>query len=148
MEKIEHVRRAHDSLKSRERETMKRAILLPVLILLFSTSLVWARKNPPRPFLLQEVVILNGAQVPPGIYQLAWETQGSEVYVTLGKDGQVVAAAHGVWVKNGEKYAEDAALLRVNSDGSKSLIEIRIAGGAKAIVFDHTNAAVHYTALP
>jgi hypothetical protein len=96
---------------------------------------------------LQDVVIVNGAQVPAGVYELAWESQGPVARVTLSKNGKFVAAAQGVWVKSGAKYKEDAALFRVNSDGSKSLIEIRIAGGAKSIVFEHTDVVVHYTAL-
>jgi hypothetical protein len=52
----------------------------------------------------------------------------------------------GAWVKNGVRYTEDAALLRVNSEGSKSLVEIRIAGAAGAIVFDDTANTVHYSA--
>jgi hypothetical protein len=126
---------------------MKKAMSLPVLILLFSYNLTLARKIPPRPFLLQDVVIVNGAQVPAGVYELAWESQGPVARVTLSKNGKFVAAAQGVWVKSGAKYKEDAALFRVNSNGSKSLIEIRIAGGAKSIVFEHTDVVVHYTAL-
>jgi hypothetical protein len=52
-----------------------------------------------------------------------------------------------VLVKNGARYSEDAALLRVNSDGTRSLIEIRIAGASKAIVFKESDSAVSYTAL-
>jgi hypothetical protein len=67
--------------------------------------------------------------------------------VTLRKDGQFVATAPGAWVKNGVKYTEDQALLRMNSDGTKSLIEIRIAGAARAIVFANTDVTVHYSAM-
>ena len=93
------------------------------------------------------MVTLNGAQVPAGNYELTLETQGSAVRVTLLKDGEFVATAPGVWVKTGIKYSEDEALCRVNPEGSRSLIELRFAGGAKAIVFDDTNAMVHYSAL-
>jgi hypothetical protein len=126
---------------------MKKALLLPTLILLLASTPIWAKKNSPRPFMLRDVVILNGAQVPAGTYELTWETHGSTARVTLWKDGQFVATAQGGWVKNGVKFTEDAALLRVNSDGTKSLIEIRIAGAARAIVFDHTEVTVHYSAM-
>jgi len=125
---------------------MKKAGLLSILILLLATSPAWAKKNPPRSLILPAVVTLNGARVPAGTYELTCETQGSAVRVTLWKDGQFVATAPGAWVKNGIKYAEDQVLLRVNSEGSKSLIEIRIAGTARSIVFDHTDATVHYSA--
>jgi hypothetical protein len=126
---------------------MKKALLLPNLILLLAGTAVWAKKNPPRPFLLRDVVILNGAQVAAGTYELTWEAHGSTARVTLWKGGQFVATAPGVWVKNGVKYTEDQALLRVNSDGTKSLIEIRIAGAARTIVFANTEVTVHYSAM-
>jgi hypothetical protein len=126
---------------------MKKALLLPALILLLTSTAVWAKKNPPRPFMLRDLVFLNGAQVPAGTYELTWETYGSTARATLWKDGQFVVSAPGAWVKNGVKFTEDAALLRVNSDGTRSLIEIRIAGAARAIVFDHSDATVHYSAM-
>jgi hypothetical protein len=117
-----------------------------LIVLLFASSPVWAKKNPPRPFSLPFVVILNGAQVPAGTYELTWETNGSAARATLWKDGRFVATAPGAWVKSGVRYSEDAALLRVDSEGSKSLVEIRIAGAAGAIVFDPTGNTVHYSA--
>jgi hypothetical protein len=126
---------------------MKKAGLLSILILLLTNGSLWARKNPPRPFNLPVVIILNGAQVPAGMYELTCETQGSAVRVTLLKDGQFVATAPGVWVKTGIKYSDDEVLFRVNPEGSKSLIEIRFAGASRAIVFDHTDLTVHYSAL-
>ena len=82
-----------------------------------------------------------------GTYELTWETHGSTARVTLWKDGQFVLTAPGVSVKNGVKYTEDAALLRVNSDGTKSLIELRIAGVARAIVFAQSDFTIHYSAM-
>ena len=126
---------------------MKKVLLLPALMLLLGGTPAWAKKNPPRPFMLGEVILMNGAEIPAGTYQLAMETKGSTVHVTLWKDGQIIATAPGVWAKNGIKYKEDQALLFVNSDGTKSLIEIRIAGTARSIVLVHPEATVHYTAL-
>jgi hypothetical protein len=126
---------------------MKKAGVPSILILLLTSSPAWAKKNPSRPFGLPVAVILNGAQVPAGTYELTCETQGSAVRVTLLKDGQFVATAPGAWVKTGIKYSENELLFRVNPEGSKSLIEIRFAGAARAIVFDHTDVTVHYSAL-
>src|SRR5882672_3332957 len=131
----------------RKGKAMKKALLLPVLILFLSSAPVWAKKNPPRPFQLRDVVLLNGAEVPAGKYELTWETHGSTARVTLRKEGQFVATAPAVWAKNAVKSSEDQALLRVNSDGTRSLIEIRIAGEARAIVFANTDVTVHYSAM-
>jgi hypothetical protein len=119
---------------------------LIVFVLLAASFQVAAKENPSRAFQLREVVILNGAQVPAGMYELTWETHGSNVRVTLSKDGQFVATAPGIWAKNGVKYMEDEALLLVNSDGTKSLIEVRIKGAARSIVFATTDLTVRYSA--
>jgi hypothetical protein len=120
---------------------------LTVLVLLAASFQIAAKEIPPRAFQLRDVVILNGAQVPAGTYELTWETHGSSVRVTLSKDGQFVATAPGIWAKNGVKNTEDEALLLVNSDGTKSLIEVRIKGAARSIVFAHTHLTVHYSAM-
>jgi hypothetical protein len=93
-------------------------------------------KSSRHPFFLRTTVTMNGAEVPAGNYELSWESQNSKVRVTLWKDGQFFATAQGTWVKNGVQYPSDAALLRVNSDGSRSLMEIRLAGEKKSIVLE------------
>jgi hypothetical protein len=80
---------------------------------------------------------MNGAEIPAGLYYLSWDSHNSMVYVTLSKDGRFFATAQGTWVKNAVQYSNDAALLRVNSDGSRSLIEIRLAGVKKSIVIEN-----------
>jgi hypothetical protein len=147
MEKFKTFLCSRKFIYRREGGAMRKAILQPALILLIAISPAWGKKIPTRPFQLRDSVLLNGAEVPAGTYELTWETHGSNARVTLRKNGQFVATAPAVWAKNGVKYSEDEALLRVNSDGSKSLIEIRIAGTPRAIVFSNTDATVHYTAM-
>jgi hypothetical protein len=147
MEKTKTSPRAEIILCQREGGAMKKALLAPTLILFLAVGPVWAKKIPPRPFQLREAVLLNGADIPAGTYELTWEIHGSAARVTLRKDGQFVTTAPALWAKNGSKYREDEALLRVNSDGSRSLIEIRIAGTPRAIVFANPNTTVHYTAM-
>ena len=112
-----------------------RTAVLAAMILLVSIS-VGAKVIPSRPFHLDRDVTMNGAAVPQGMYTLALESQGDSVRATLLRDGHFVATAQGTWVKHGVKYTEDAALLRVNPDGTRSLIEIRLAGSAKSIVIE------------
>lgn len=127
---------------------MKIKIAALITLLSLAASLpVLAKKNLPRLFQLRDAVTLNGAQVPPGIYELTWETHGTSTRVTLRKNGVFVATAQGVLVKDGVKSSEDQAMLLVNPDGSRSLIEIRIAGAARAIVFNQTDSTVHYSAM-
>jgi hypothetical protein len=116
---------------------MKFRLVAQTFVILLFVGLP-ARANNSRPFHLQTTVTMNGAEVPAGTYELSWESQNSKVRVTLWKDGRFFATAQGTWVKNGVKYTGDAALLRVNSDGSRSLVEIRLAGVKKSIVLEDT----------
>jgi hypothetical protein len=43
------------------------------------------------------------------------------------------------------KYSENTVLLRVNSDGSRSLVEIRLAGSTRAIVLKNTDPIIRYS---
>jgi len=124
-----------------------KSLIFLILILLGASIPTLAKKNPPRPFQLREEVILNGAQVPAGLYELIWETQGAKARVTLQKDGKFVATAEGNYVKSGMKFIQDAAVLRENPDGTQSLIEIRIAGSSNAIVLNSSDTIVHYSVL-
>ncbi len=112
--------------------------LLSALIFMVSLSAL-AKVIPPRPFSLDRDVTVNGAVVPKGAYNLTVESKGTTARVTLWKDGRFVATAHGQWVRHGVKYVQDAVLLQVNSDGTRSLTEIRLAGSAKTIVIDSDN---------
>ena len=120
--------------------------VLATLILLGASFPLPAKKNPPRPFFLQTPITFNGVEIPEGRYELTLESSNSGVRVTLWNDGKFVATAPGAWVKNGMKYTEDCALLRVNSDGSRSLLEIRFAGAAKSIVLDNPAATIRVAA--
>jgi hypothetical protein len=124
-----------------------KSLIFVTLILLAASIPALAKKNPPRLFQLREDVILNGAQVPAGLYVLIWETQGAKARVTLQKEGKFVATAEGNFVKSGMKFPQDAAVLSENPDGTKSLIEIRIAGSSNSIVLNSSDATVHYSVL-
>jgi len=115
-----------------------RSVAQTIVILLLISFSAYA-KTSRRPFSLRTTVTMNGAEVPAGVYELSWESQNSIVRVTLWKDGQFFATAQGAWVKNGVQYPSDAALLRVNSDGSRTLMEIRLAGEKKSIVLDRNS---------
>jgi len=79
---------------------------------------------------------------------LALESHGASVRATLWKERLFVAGAHGTWVRHGIKYREDAVLLKVNSDGTRSLTEIRLAGSAKTIVLDSENPVLRLSPAP
>jgi hypothetical protein len=125
---------------------IKAAALTFLMALVFNPPAL-AKKNPDRPFFfLPSPVTVNGAEIPTGMYQLTLMTSNSSVHVELWKDGKFVATARGTWVKNGVKFKDNTILLRVNPDGSRSLIELRLAGVARTIVLNtSSDAIVQYT---
>jgi hypothetical protein len=112
-----------------------RSVILIVSILMAGIP-ACAKVISPRPIFLDRDIKVNGADVSQGMYTLALESHGSSVQATLWREGRFIAAAHGTWVKHSVKYTQDAVLLRVGSDGTRSLLEIRIAGSAKTVVID------------
>lgn len=116
---------------------MKFKFVMQAFLVLVVFSFPALAKNS-RPFVLQTTVTMSGVEVPAGSYELSYESQNSVVRVTLWKEGKFFATAQGNWVKSGVKFTGDAALLRVNSDGSRSLEEIRLAGEKKSIVLQAT----------
>jgi hypothetical protein len=133
------------SVGSGEGDVRFKAVVPALLILLTVNFNAWARKDSSRPFFLRSDAVMNGVEIPAGIYELSWEAHNSTVRVTLRKDGKFFATAQGAWVKNAAKYPEDAVLLRLNSDGTRSLIEIRVAGTNRSIVLNHAAYTVRVT---
>src|SRR4029077_10666203 len=113
---------------------MKIKTIVPAMAILLLTSFPLHAKKNSRPFYLRIAATMNGAEIPAGIYDISWEPEKTGGRVTLWKNGQFFATAKGDWVKQGVKHTDDAVVLRVNSDGSRSLVEIRIAGVKKTIV--------------
>ena len=115
-------------------EMRTKPIAFAILSLLTAVLPAAAKKSPLRPFYMPNTVTMDGAEIPQGMYQITVETQQSGVTVELWRDGRFIATARGAWVKSGMKFKDNTILLRVNPDGSRSLIELRLAGSAKSIV--------------
>ena len=124
-----------------------KTVVLTAFILIASLP-ACAKVIPSQPFFLDRDITVNGAMVPHGMYTLALESEGASVRATLWKEGQFIAAAHGTWVRHGVKYTENAVLLRVNSDGTRSLTEIRLAGNSKTIVIDSASPVLRLSPAP
>jgi hypothetical protein len=123
------------------------ATAVTLFILAVGSVPAGAKKNPSRPFYLPTPVTMDGAEIPQGMYQLNLMSNKSDVRVELWRDGRFMATARGAWVKSGVKYKENTILLRVNPDGSRSLIELRLSGAAKSIVLtNNTDDKIQYSA--
>ena len=78
--------------------------------------------------LVQEPVNVSGTKLAPGEYKVQWEGSGPSVEMSILKGKNVVAKvpAHVIDLPNASP--NDAAIVRKNDDGSRSLSEIRMSG--------------------
>jgi cell division protein FtsN len=88
-----------------------------------------------RNFTFHSLLTVNGTHIPDGIFVVSWESYVPEAIVKFEKEGSVLGTTEGKWVKRGVKYEDDAVVYRKNSDGSRTLLEIRFAGMSQALVF-------------
>ena len=77
---------------------------------------------------VQEAVNVSGTKLAPGEYKVQWEGSGPSVEMSILKGKNVVAKvpAHVIDLPNASP--NDAAIVRKNDDGSRSLSEIRMSG--------------------
>ena len=101
---------------------MKFKLVIPTTVILLLVSFP-ARANNARPFFLRTAVIMNGAEVPAGLYELSWESQNSKVSVTLWKDGRFFATARGTWVKTRKSFVFWQHLQRPAVPCSEAVLE-------------------------
>ena len=78
---------------------------------------------------------VNGSRLPVGDLVVTWESYVPDAIVKFEKDGGVIGTTDGKWEKRDVKYGDDAIVYRKNSDGTRTLLEIRFAGMSQALVF-------------
>ena len=75
-----------------------------------------------------DAVQVNGKQIPAGDYQLKWEGSGPNVEMSIVRGSKVLATAPARIVELDQKSKADAALIKNNADGTRSLSEVRFGG--------------------
>jgi hypothetical protein len=117
--------------------------LLLGLSLLLATSVFAANTHNNKGSLqLQNAVSVSGTTVPAGEYSVKWEGTGSNVQVNILKGSKVVASTSARVVSLDQSSGANAAVLKNNGDGSKSLAEIRFDGKKYALAIgDESSSA-------
>jgi len=105
--------------------------LLLGLTLLLATS-VFAANNKGSLQTLSDVT-LSGKTLPAGEYSLKWEGTGSNVQLNILKGKTVVATTPARLVDLSQVPNSDSAVIKSNSDGSRSLAEVRFSGKKYAL---------------
>ena len=95
------------------------------LALLLATSAFAANKGS---LTVQEPMTVNGTQLKPGDYKVEWDGNGPSVELSITQGKKVIAKVPAHVVNLDTPSQGDAAVVRKNDDGTKSLSEVRLSG--------------------
>ena len=111
--------------------------LLLGLALLLATSAFAANKGSLQ---VSDATNISGKQLAPGSYTVKWEGAGPNVELNIMQGKTVVATVPARLIDLNQSASQDAAVLRKNDDGSKSLTEIRFSGKKYALAVGQESA--------
>jgi hypothetical protein len=95
------------------------------LALLLATSAFAANKGS---LSVQEPVMLNGTKLAAGDYKVQWDGNGPNVELSITQGKKVIAKVPAHVVTLDTPSQSDAAVVKNNGDGTKSLTEVRLSG--------------------
>jgi len=79
--------------------------------------------------------VLNGKSIPMGHYAVRWESHSPTATVTLLGKKAILATASANWEERGGKFSRNAVVYDTQADGTRVILEIRLAGLSQALVF-------------
>jgi len=95
------------------------------LALLLATSAFAANKGSLQ---VQEPLNVNGTKLAPGDYKIQWDGTGPSVELSIMQGKKVVTKVPAHVVDLSSASPSDAAVVKNNGDGTKSLSEVRLSG--------------------
>lgn len=95
------------------------------LALLLATSAFAANKGSLQ---IQEPTSVNGTKLAPGDYKLEWDGNGPSVELSIMQGRKVIAKVPAHVVDLNRPAQNDAAVVKNNEDGTKTLSEVRLSG--------------------
>jgi len=104
-----------------------KGLLLGLALLLATSAFAGSDANKGSLTTMTDVTI-NGKVVPAGDYSLNWDGSGPNVQLNILKGKTVVATTTARRVDVDKSPASNAAVVKGNEDGTKSLSEVRLAG--------------------
>jgi len=113
--------------------------LLLGLAVLMATSAFAANKGSLQ---VSDAVTVSGTQLAPGDYKVTWEGNGPNVDLKISKGKDVVATVPAHMVDLNRPAYDNAAVVNNNSDGTRSISEIRLAGKKFAFAIGGESAKV------
>ncbi len=113
-----------------------KGLLLGMALLLASSALASNKGS----MNVQESLTVSGKQLAAGDYRLQWEGTGPNVELNILRGKKVVATVPARLVDISPSPSSNAAVVRKNADGSKTLTEVRFSGKKFALALGEDTA--------
>ena len=115
---------------------MKKRVAALASILAFGlVGVAVAASKPSGTMSLSDPTSLGGQKLMAGSYDLSWIGTGTDVAVTIKKDGSIVAETHAKLVEMKQPARYDAVVTVKNASGTPSLEEVRFRNRKSELVF-------------
>jgi hypothetical protein len=118
-------------------QSISKSLLLGLALLLASSAFAASNKGSVQ---FIDPVTVSGKQVPAGDYSVKWDGNGPNVEVNILKGNKVVATTPARLIDLNQKQDNDAAVVKSNEDGSRSLTEIHFGGKKYALAIGQESA--------
>jgi hypothetical protein len=120
-------------------QSISKSLLLGLALLLASSAFAASNKGSVQ---FIDPVTVSGKQVPAGDYSVKWDGNGPNVEVNILKGNKVVATTPARLIDLNQKQDNDAAVVKSNEDGSRSLTEIHFGGKKYALAIGQESASM------
>ena len=116
-----------------------KGLLLGLALLLATSAFAAANKGSMQ---LLDPVTVSGKQLPAGDYSVKWDGNGPNVELSILRGSKVVATTPARLIDLSAKPNSDAAVIKNNEDGSRSLTEIHFGGKKYALAIGQETASM------
>ena len=118
---------------------MSKSLLLGLALLLATGAFAAVNKGSMQ---LLDSVTVSGKQLPAGDYSVKWDGSGPNVDLNILKGNKVVLTTPARLIDLNQKSDSDAAVVRSNADGSRTLAEIHFGGKKYALALGDESAGM------
>ena len=118
--------------------TVSKSAMLTLALVLTSTAFAASKGN----LQLSSTTTINGTQLKAGEYRVEWEGSGPAVELSIKQGKNVIAKVPARVVDLNSVTANDAAVVRLNGDGTSSLTGVRFQGKKFALELGESSDAM------
>ena len=118
---------------------ISKGLLLGLALLLATGAFAVVNKGSMQ---ITDSVTVSGKQLPAGDYSVKWDGNGPNVELNILKGSKIVLTTSARLIDLSQKPETDAAVVKNNTDGSRSLTEIHFSGKKYALAFGDESSSM------